>query len=90
MRRDNHWEMVSSIVAIVVGCLALGVTAYTAFLQRRQAHASVWPRLVFDESGPDYHYVAVNKGVGPAIVHSMEVLVRTASLSPPGTRPSGR
>jgi hypothetical protein len=58
-----------AVVATLVGLLALCVSGYTAYMQRQQVRAAVWPILEFDTSnGPDIHYTVANKGVGPAII----------------------
>ena len=70
----SGWEMVSGIVALVVGVLALGVTSYTAYLQRRQAQAAVWPRVVLGHSDlPNFRIILMNKGVGPAMIRYVEL-----------------
>jgi hypothetical protein len=52
-----------------VGLLALCVSGYTAYVQRQQVRAAVWPILEFDSSNaPDIHFTLANKGVGPAII----------------------
>jgi hypothetical protein len=58
-----------AIVATFVGFLALCVSGYTAYMQRQQVRAAVWPILEFDSSnGPTIHFTVSNKGVGPAII----------------------
>ncbi len=64
------------IIATFVGFLALCVSAYTAYMQRQQVRAAVWPILEFDSSnGPDIHFTLSNKGVGPAIIRHVIVKV---------------
>jgi hypothetical protein len=75
-KKAAHWEKVSGLVAIAIGVLALGVSIYTAYLQRKQSHAAVWPRLEAGYSDADGFTSHVeNKGVGPAIVRFVEVRV---------------
>src|SRR2546430_13660658 len=58
-----------AVVATFVGFLALCVSGYTAYMQRQQVRAAVWPILEFDSSnGPNIHFTVANKGVGPAII----------------------
>ena len=58
-----------AIVATFVGFLALCVSGYTAYMQRQQVRAAVWPILQFDSSNaPDIHFTLANKGVGPALI----------------------
>src|SRR5262252_229744 len=64
------------LIATVVGFLALCVSGYTAYMQRQQVRAAVWPILEFDTSnGPDIHLTVANKGVGPAIIRHVIVRV---------------
>ena len=59
-----------------MGVCALCVSGYTAYMQRQQVRAAVWPILEFDSSnGPDIHFTLSNKGVGPAIVRRVIVTV---------------
>ena len=61
-----------AIVATFVGFLALCVSGYTAYMQRQQVRAAVWPILQFDSSNaPDIHFTLANKGVGPAIIRDV-------------------
>jgi hypothetical protein len=46
------------------------------YVQRQQVRAAVWPILEFDSSNaPDIHYTLANKGVGPAIIRHVIVMV---------------
>jgi len=64
-----------AVIATFVGFLALCVSGYTAYVQREQVRAAVWPILEFDSSNaPDIHFTLANKGVGPAIIR--DVIVR--------------
>ena len=72
-RRASRYD---AIVATFVGFLALCVSGYTAYMQRQQVRAAVWPILEFDSSnGPDIHLTVSNKGVGPAIIRHVIVKV---------------
>lgn len=63
-------------IATIVGFLALCVSGYTAYMQRQQVRAAVWPILEFDSSNaPDIHFTLANKGVGPAIIRHVLVKV---------------
>ena len=65
-----------AIIATFVGFLALCVSAYTAYMQRQQVRAAVWPILEFDSSNaPDIHFTLANKGVGPALIRHVIVKV---------------
>ncbi len=65
-----------AVIATLVGVCALGVSGYTAYMQRQQVRAAVWPILEFDSSNqPDIHFTLSNKGVGPAIIRHVIVTV---------------
>lgn len=85
-----NWDAVAAVVAALIGLLAIFISGYTAWNVRQQTRAQVWPYLQMGESdylpsdlakGGDpivSHggtLEALNKGVGPAIVRSVEVLV---------------
>src|SRR5437588_12775362 len=63
-----------AVVATFVGFLALCVSGYTAYMQRQQVRAAVWPILEFDHSNGPIRFTVANKGVGPAIIK--DVIVR--------------
>jgi hypothetical protein len=77
VQERSHWEMVTGIVAIVIGVGSLAFTAYSASLQRKQAEAGVWPRLSWGYANmPAQMEIHVrNKGVGPAIIRDVRVHV---------------
>jgi hypothetical protein len=55
-----------AIIATFVGFLAVCVAGYTAYMQRQQVRAAVWPILEFDSSNaPDIHFTLSNKGSAP-------------------------
>jgi len=65
-----------AVIATFVGLCALCVSGYTAYMQRQQVRAAVWPILQFDSSNaPDIHFTLANKGVGPAIIRHVKVKV---------------
>src|SRR5690242_19825054 len=65
-----------AVIATLVGLCALCVSGYTAYMQRQQVRAAVWPILEFDTSNaPDIHFTLANKGVGPAIIRHVIVKV---------------
>ena len=65
-----------AFVATFIALLAVCVAGYTAYMQRQQVRAEVWPILEFDSSnGPDIHFTLSNKGVGPAIIRHVIVKV---------------
>ena len=63
-------------IATGIGLLAVAVSAYTAYLQRQQVRAQVWPVLEFSSGNePRLHLSLANKGVGPALVKHLVVTV---------------
>jgi hypothetical protein len=71
----REWDGVAAVIAAFVGLLALCVSGYTAYLQRQQVRAQVWPYLEPGVSGSKHELVLFNKGVGPAIVRSVRIFV---------------
>lgn len=71
-RRASRYD---AIIATLVGLCALCVSAYTAYVQRQQVRAAVWPILEFDSSNGPIHFILANKGVGPAIIRHVIVMV---------------
>ena len=57
-----------AVIATLIGLLAVSVSAYTAYMQRQQVRAAVWPILEFDSGNGPIHFTLANKGVGPAII----------------------
>ena len=72
-RAASRYEtFIATFIALVAVCVA----GYTAYMQRQQVRAAVWPILEFDSSnGPDIHFTLSNKGVGPAIIRHVMVRV---------------
>jgi hypothetical protein len=62
-------------IATFVGVCALGVAGYTAYMQRQQVRAAVWPILEFDSNNGPISLIIANKGVGPAIIKHVVVRV---------------
>lgn len=51
-----------AFVATFIALLAVCVAGYTAYMQRQQVRAAVWPILEFDSSnGPDIHFAFLTK-----------------------------
>jgi len=73
--RRRSWDGVAAIIAACVGLLALCVSGYTAYLQRQQVRAQVWPYLEPGMSSSKREITMFNKGVGPAIIRNVQVLV---------------
>ena len=72
-RRD--WDAFAAVIAALIGLLALCVSAYTAYLQRQQVRAQVWPYLESGISSSRRTVSLANKGVGPALIRSVHVRV---------------
>ena len=73
--REIRWDALAAIVASLVGLLALLVAGYTAYVERQQVRAQVWPYLQMSRSNAAGHFEidAYNRGVGPVIVKSVQV-----------------
>lgn len=70
-RRD--WDAVAALVATFIGAIALAVSGYTAYVQRQQLRAQVWPQLRIDESDGLRHFQIINNGTGPARIIAARV-----------------
>jgi len=65
-----------TIIVTLIGLSALFVSGYTAYVQRQQVRAMVWPILEYDTSNePMIRFTLENKGVGPAIIRHVIVTV---------------
>ena len=73
--RARNWDALAAIIAALIGVLALLVSGYTAYVQRQQVRAQVWPYLMLANYDTESAFKLLNKGVGPAIVKSMRVRV---------------
>jgi hypothetical protein len=61
-------------VATGVAVLAVAVSAYTAYVQRQQVRAQVWPVLEINSGNePELRLWIANKGVGPAVIRAVHV-----------------
>src|SRR5437899_9397323 len=58
MRRASRYD---AVIATLVGLCALCVSAYTAYVQRQQVRAAVWPILEFDSGNGPIHFTLANK-----------------------------
>jgi len=74
-REARDWSGVAAVVAALIGFMALLVSGYTALIQRQQVSAQVWPYLLIGYADPERSIIVMNKGVGPAQVRAMQVLV---------------
>ena len=73
--RIRNWDAFAAVVATLVGFLALLVSGYTAYIQRQQVRAQVWPWLVAGNNDLEHSIEVLNKGAGPAIVRTAQVFV---------------
>jgi hypothetical protein len=73
--RGEYWDALGVVIASLVGLLALVVAGYTAYIQRQQVRAQVWPYLVSGNNDLAQALTVSNKGVGPALVRSVQVIV---------------
>jgi hypothetical protein len=72
-RREIQYE---TFIVTLIGISALFVSGYTAYVQRQQVRAAVWPILEYGTSNePKIRFTIDNKGVGPAIIRSVVVRV---------------
>jgi len=69
------WDGVAAVIAALVGLLALCVSGYTAWLQQQQVRAQVWPYIETGISTSKHDLTLVNKGVGPALIRSVQIYV---------------
>ena len=71
MPKENATHAASrydTFIATFIALLAVCVAGYTAYMQRQQVRAAVWPILEFDSSNGPIRFTLANKGVGPAII----------------------
>jgi len=81
-QKSRKWwkdaEMITALSAVFIGVVALIIGAYQAKVASDQRSASVWPYLEItrhSSEGKYYSFQITNKGVGPALIKSMDVLV---------------
>lgn len=74
-QRQRNWDGVAAVVAALIGFLALLVSGYTAYVQRQQVRAQVWPLLIVGYADRDRSMIVLNKGVGPADVRAVQAFV---------------
>ena len=69
----------TAVSALVIGVVAMVISAYTAYLQRNQARLAAWPHVQFGV-GADFRLTVANKGVGPALNERVDVRLDGRSL----------
>lgn len=74
-RRDPEFWM--ALGALVVSALAMVTSLFQTSIQRNQERAMVWPHVSASArySGGGFAFVAKNKGLGPALVHQVQLRV---------------
>jgi hypothetical protein len=75
LRKRRDWDALAAVIAACVGLLALCVSGYTAYIQRQQVRAQVWPYLEAGNYDDDQSFIVENKGVGPALVRSAQIFI---------------
>jgi hypothetical protein len=73
--RARSWDALAALIAALIGVLALLVSGYTAYIQRQQVRAQVWPHLLVGNYDPEHAIGVLNKGVGPAVIRSVQIFV---------------
>src|SRR5262245_65835265 len=73
--KETRTARYETFIATFIALLAVCVAGYTAYMQRQQVRAAVWPILEFDSSNGPIKFTLANKGVGPAIIKHVVVKV---------------
>jgi hypothetical protein len=75
--RSRNWDAYTAGVATLIGLLALLVSGYTAYVQRQQLRAQVWPHLTIATNNvpPEIGLHVINSGTGPARIVAVRVTV---------------
>ena len=80
VKAGRDWDGYAAVIASFIGLLALAVSGYTAYIQRQQLRAQVWPHLELWYSTRNLGFSATNQGTGPARVIAMRVTVNGAPV----------
>jgi hypothetical protein len=75
-RRQKDWDAYAAVIASFIGLLALAVSGYTAYLQRQQTKAIVWPSVTLGRSTYSHKFIVSNDGMGPARITAVRVEVK--------------
>jgi hypothetical protein len=79
--RKLNFETIGSLIAILIGVIALFVAWDQARVMRNQQHASVWPVISSDltvsgdETTRFVEFEVANAGVGPALIESVSIMI---------------
>ena len=79
-KRGRDWDAYAAVIASFIGLLALAVSGYTAYVQRQQLRAQVWPHLQLWTSNVNLGFYVTNQGTGPARVTAVRVTVDGAPV----------
>lgn len=85
--RGSIMHAILSIAGISTGAIALYAALSQAGATSKQQHASVWPILTIDqnrrstESSFIFEFSVKNSGVGPAILHSVQLIYGNEELN---------
>jgi hypothetical protein len=74
VKTERNWDA-AAVIASFIGLLALAVSGYTAYVQRQQLRAQVWPSLQLKFSRTEMRFFTTNQGTGPARITAMRVTV---------------
>ena len=80
VKAGKDWDAYAAVIASFIGLLALAVSGYTAYVQRQQLRAQAWPHVELEESNVKLHFIATNRGTGPARVTAMRVMMDGAPV----------
>ena len=72
-KAGRDWDAYAAVIASFVGLLALAISSYTAYVQRQQLRAQVWPSLRLEYSDVNLAFSAINQGTGPARITAVRV-----------------
>jgi len=75
VKPGRDWDAYAAVIASFVGILALAVSGYTAYEQRQQLRAQVWPYLQLWRSDVNVGFYITNQGTGPARIIAARVMV---------------
>lgn len=83
VKRARDPEFWIAIGALMVSALAMLTSLLQTSIQRNQERAMVWPHVSAGPrySGEGFAFVAENKGLGPALVHHVELTVDGEPIS---------
>jgi len=82
---SQHWEAIVGISSAVIALASLFISFWSAHLTRKHNQLSVMPRLdshaVHDQSLGSHKYFLQNKGIGPAIIRKVDVVLDARKIN---------